>query len=101
MDDLRPLHLAGLARSAAGEAIEVPGADLRLQRIDTRIAPDLKGPTWLIVLEGRVIVDLPHGDFRILERLDALRLPADLTCQLVPVDGAATVAGHAAVEAAG
>ncbi|MFO7544598.1 MAG: hypothetical protein R6W77_03790 [Trueperaceae bacterium] len=96
MDDLRPLHLAGLARSAAGEAIEVPGADLRLQRIDGSHEPELNASAWLVVLDGRVIVDLPHGDFRVLERLDALRLPAHLDCRLVPVDGAAIVAWHGA-----
>jgi hypothetical protein len=96
VDDLRPLHLAGLARSAAGEAIEVPGADLRLQRIDGSHEPELHASVWLVVLDGRVIVDLPHGDFRVLERLDALRLPARLACRLVPVDGAAIVAWHGA-----
>lgn len=96
MDDLRPLHLAALAHSAAGEAIEVPGADLRLQRIAEGHEPELNASMWLVVLDGRVIVDLPHGDFRVLERLDALRLPARLGCRLVPVDGAAIVAWHGA-----
>lgn len=94
MDDLRPLHLAGLARSAAGEPIDVPGADLRVEHLTGRSGPRRVDATWLVVLDGRVIVDLPHGDFRVLERLDALRLPPRLPCSLLPVDGPAVIAWH-------
>jgi len=84
-----PLNLLGLARAAGEGAALVPGTELSVRRVAERREEALPSASWLLVLEGRLIVDLPHGDFRILERGDALHLPAGLTLTLQPVEGEA------------
>lgn len=48
----------------------------------------------LVVLQGQVIVDLPGGDFRVLEQGDSLTLPSLVDLALQPVAGQAVLAWH-------
>ncbi len=93
-----PLNLLGLARAAGERAALVPGTDLSVRRLAERRWETTTAPSWLLVLEGRLIVDLPHGDFRILERGDALHLPAGLELALQAVEGEALLVWRSAAD---
>ncbi|MEJ2292477.1 MAG: hypothetical protein P8Y13_11680 [Deinococcales bacterium] len=93
-----PLNLLGLARAAGEAAAVVPGTDLSVRRLAERRRETTSAASWVLVLEGRLIVDLPHGDFRILERGDALHLPAGLELDLQSVEGEALVLWRSTAE---
>lgn len=82
----QPLNLPGLAGTGEGKPVEVPGAPLAVQSVTEPCALETDRPQWLLVLEGELIVDLPHGDFRILRVGDALRLGAGIPVRLQPLD---------------
>ncbi len=70
-----PLNLLHLAKTEPG----TPNAlfhDLSVQAIaePTTLAP---ADRWLLVLEGKLIIDLPHGDFRVLGVGDSVQLRAE------------------------
>jgi hypothetical protein len=84
MADLQALNLLTLARgNPAGSS--VPGTDLEVFAPDTPQKEHLESAWWLLVLEGDLIVDLPHGDFRTLKAGDSLHLPAGLDITLTPL----------------
>lgn len=91
-----PLNLLGLARASGDAVAAVPGTDLGVRRLKGRVRERSRHAVWLLVLEGRLIVDLPHGDFRILERGDAIHLPAELAVALQSVEGEALVVWRSA-----
>ena len=93
-----PLNLLGLARAAGARAVLVPGTDLSVRRLAERRRETTAAASWVLVLEGRLIVDLPHGDFRILERGDALHLPAGIELVLQAVEGEALVVWRSAAD---
>jgi hypothetical protein len=80
------LNLLALARSAPGQAVGVPGTGLEVLALSAPQARTLQAPLWLLVLEGELIVDLPHGDFRILKAGDSLRLEPPLDIALNPLE---------------
>ncbi|HEX7004444.1 MAG TPA: hypothetical protein VF168_09695 [Trueperaceae bacterium] len=81
----KPLNLPGLARTGAGAPQSVPGTRFEVSLLETRTSSTLAEGRWLLLLAGELIVDLPHGDFRILAEGDALRLPAGLEVACQPV----------------
>ena len=85
------LDLLSLARAAGDGLTLVPGTDLCVRRFTgpRREAPASR--VWLLVLHGRLVVDLPHGDFRILECGDALHLPGGLKLSVRAVEDEALV----------
>ncbi|HKI55673.1 MAG TPA: hypothetical protein VKB31_00865 [Trueperaceae bacterium] len=91
-----PLNLLGLARASGDVASTVPGTDLSVRRLAGRHVERTAAAAWLLVLEGRLIIDLPHGDFRILDRGDALHLPAGLELELQSVEGEALLVWRSA-----
>lgn len=64
----------------------VPGTELEALYLTEREQRELAEPWWLLVLEGELIIDLPHGDFRILKAGDALHLEAGLALGLQPLE---------------
>ncbi len=89
MDVGEPLNLLGLARAAGDHPASVPGTALSVRCLAGRHLETTPPACWLAVLDGRLIVDLPHGDFRILERGDSLHLPSGLQVALQSVEGEA------------
>jgi hypothetical protein len=85
------LNLLSLARSAPGQAVAVPGTGLEVLALEGPQARTLEQPLWLATLEGELIVDLPHGDFRILKAGDSLRLEPPLSITLNPLESAVVV----------
>ncbi len=81
----------GLARAAGAAGAELPGRPWVVARLDGPLAWRLSRPRWLLALDAALIVDLPHGDFRVLQRGDALELPADVELRLQPVKAAVSV----------
>jgi hypothetical protein len=73
----KPLNLLDLARSEPGRAVPVPGTDLRVMALQASTAETLTAPTWLLLITGDLLVDLPFGDFRHLEVGDSVVLPAE------------------------
>ena len=71
-----PLNLIGLARSEPGRAVPVPGTGLAVMALIDTTSEALAAPLWLLLLDGDLIVDLPHGDFRHLSVGDSVHLPA-------------------------
>jgi hypothetical protein len=70
------LNLLDLARSEPGRAVAVPGSELAVMALAQTTPERLAAPVWLLLLEGDLIVDLPHGDFRHLAVGDSVLLPA-------------------------
>lgn len=81
----------GLARAAGPAGAALPGRALVAARIDGPVGWRLVRPRWLLALDAALIVDLPFGDFRVLQRGDALELPADVDLRLQPVGDAVAV----------
>lgn len=92
----RALNLVALARSAAGEAVAVPGGPMDVQELLTPRSVQGATDRWVLVLRGEVIVDFPGGDFRVLRQGDALALPAGSAATLRSVAAPAILAWHAA-----
>ena len=93
-----PLNLLGLARAAGEHPALVPGTELSVRRLAERRQERTSAASWLLVLEGRLIVDLPPGDFRLLARGDALHLPAGLEMTLQAVEGEALLIWRTAAD---
>lgn len=88
MDEVaQPLNLLTLARSHPG-GTPVPGTGLEVLAVQQSVRQRLEQACWLLVLDGELIVDLPHGDFRILKAGESLRLPAGLEVSWQALGGA-------------
>lgn len=84
----KPVNLLSLARAAGEGGALVPGTGLSVRRVGAP-EPHHGSRAWLLVLAGTLILDLPHGDFRILERGDALHLPDGVPGTLQGLEGPA------------
>lgn len=80
------LNLIALAKSDPGRDVLVPGTAFEVLAVRERLERRLDRDAWLVVLEGRLIVDLPFGDFRIIGNGEALALPAGTEAAYVPVE---------------
>ena len=76
--ETEPLNLLNLAKTEPGRAKSALAEGLSVQALTQ---PLTLNPTklWLVVLEGELIVDLPHGDFRVLRVGDSVRLADQVT----------------------
>lgn len=72
----------------------MPGTDLEVQALAERTLLEPGANCLLLVNEGRLIVDLPGGEFRVLEAGDSLMLPAATELALQPVAGQAVLTWH-------
>lgn len=84
----------GLARAAGDGGAALPGRPWVAARIERRVTWRLASARWLLALDAAVIVDLPYGDFRVLQRGDALELPADTDLALQPVGDGVSLLWH-------
>lgn len=84
----------GLARAAGEAGAALPGRAWVAARLEQRVSWRLQRPRWLLALDAAVIVDLPYGDFRVLQRGDALELPAGTEVALQPVADAVSLLWH-------
>lgn len=76
MSATAPLNLLHLAKAEPGTPKNALRRDLSVQALTeplTLTPADL----WLLLLEGELIVDLPHGDFRVLKVGDSVQLSAE------------------------
>jgi hypothetical protein len=89
-----PIGVLGLARAAGETGTALPGHPWVAARLEGRVAWRLSQPRWLLALDAAVIVDLPYGDFRVLQRGDALDLPAGIDVVLQPVGDAVALLWH-------
>ncbi|HEX7021614.1 MAG TPA: hypothetical protein VF171_02075 [Trueperaceae bacterium] len=80
------LNLLSLARTEPGVPKLVPGTRLEVRALHENLSLRLEVPLWLCVLAGELLVDLPHGDFRRLERGDSLHLEAGVDLGFVPLE---------------
>lgn len=78
------LSLISLAKSE--QRFAVPGSNLEVLSVPSRQTHELSTSLWLSVLEGDLIIDLPHGDFRTLKPGDCLSLPAGITVHFEPLE---------------
>ncbi len=76
MSQALPLNLLHLAKAEPGAPKHALAEDLWVEAL---IEPQTltSAALWLLVLEGELIIDLPHGDFRVLKVGDSLELRAD------------------------
>ena len=86
MSTSAPLNLLHLAKAEPGVAKGALAHDLSVQALaePTTFAP---AELWLLVLEGELIIDLPHGDFRVLKVGDSVQVAAEQAV-LTPLPGA-------------
>lgn len=82
------MNLLSLARTGAGTPEAVPGTDLEVLALEQATVLTLERPVWLACLQGEVILDLPHGDFRVLKAGDSVHLDAGLSLTMNPLDEA-------------
>lgn len=80
-----PLNLLHLAKADLGVRKAVPQTDLHVWALAAPTPLEL-GVRWLALLEGELIVDLPHGDFRVLKVGDCLRLEGVPQATLTPLE---------------
>jgi hypothetical protein len=81
-----PLNLLNLAKAEPGRPKSALARDLSVQAL-TETMTLAPARVWLLVLEGELIVDLPHGDFRVLKVGDSVQLEAEQVV-LTPLPGA-------------
>ena len=79
------LNLKNLAEASNGAA-SIAGTEIQVEQIREKRKLEPTSNLWLLVLEGELIIDLPHGDFRILRQNDSLRLSKNTEATLNPVD---------------
>lgn len=86
MNDIpHPLNILSLARSSH-QASSIPNTNLEVLSLVKKQTLMLEHTTWLLVLEGELIVDLPFGDFRVLKVGDSLQLAKGLHLKLEPLE---------------
>lgn len=78
----------GLATAAGEAGAALPGRPWVAARLERRVSWRLTRPRWLLALDGAAIVDLPHGDFRMLQRGEAVELPAGVEAAVQPIGDA-------------
>lgn len=83
---LQPLNLLALARTGSGQAQAVPGTEFEVAYYASARAETTGRALWLLLLSGKLIIDLPHGDFRIMNPGEALWLPAGLELSYKPLE---------------
>lgn len=81
-----PLNLLNLAKTEPGRAKSALEHDLSVQALTEPLTLS-PAKLWVLVLEGSLIVDLPHGDFYTLKVGDSVRLDAERVT-LTPLQGA-------------
>lgn len=84
----------GLARAAGEAGAALPGQPWVAARLERRVTWRLDRSRWLLALDAAVIVDLPYGDFRLLQRGDALELPASVEVAVQPVGEGVSLLWH-------
>ncbi len=72
----------------------MPGTGIEVQALSVRLEVPTAVPALLLVHVGQLIVDLPDGQFRVLEVGDSLMLPAGAPVTLQPVAGQAILSWH-------
>ncbi len=80
------LNLLHLAKTDPGVPRAVPQTALQVQALVAPVVLE-SASVWLLLLEGELIVDLPHGDFRVLKRGDSVSLGA-ARATLTPLEAA-------------
>jgi hypothetical protein len=85
---VEPLNLIHLAKADLGALKAVPQTELHVQALHTPTPLEPGAGRWLLVLEGGLIVDLPHGDFRVLKVGDSIRLGGAEQATLTPLETA-------------
>jgi hypothetical protein len=63
-----PVSVTGLARAAGAAGAPIPGRPWVAARLERAATWTLARRRWLLAVDAAVIVDLPHGDFRVLQR---------------------------------
>jgi hypothetical protein len=81
----QPLNVLSLARSST-TASSIPNTTLEVLSLSKKQTLTLEKTTWLLVLEGELIIDLPFGDFRHLNVGDSLQLPQGLQVKMEPLE---------------
>ena len=71
-----PLNLLNLAKTEPGTSKSALEHDLSVQALTEPLTLS-PANVWLVVLEGSLIIDLPHGDFYNLKVGDSVRLEAE------------------------
>ncbi len=78
------LNLLDLAKGEAAKSLPALGAVL--EQLSTPSPRQAHAGHWYVVLMGELIIDLPHGDFRILRSNDLLTFEETIDITLTPVD---------------
>ena len=73
-----PLNLLNLAKAEPGRAKSALAHGLSVQALAEPWIVDTE-KLWLLVLTGELIIDLPHGDFRVLKVGDSIWLEGRVT----------------------
>ena len=72
----KPLNLLNLAKTELGTSKSALEHDLSVQALTEPLTLS-PAKLWVLVLEGSLIVDLPHGDFYTLKVGDSVHLDAE------------------------
>ncbi len=81
-----PLNLLHLAKAEPGRPKSAFARDLSVQALNEAVTLT-PARLWLLVLEGSLIIDLPHGDFRVLKVGDSVQVGVEQAV-LTPLPGA-------------
>jgi hypothetical protein len=84
-DVAQPLNILSLARSS-DKPSSIPNTTLEVLSLVKKQNVTLEKNTWLLVLEGELILDLPFGDFRVLKVGDSLQLAKGLQVKMEPLE---------------
>ncbi len=76
MTRAEPLNLLNLAKTEPGTSKNALAHDLSVQALTESLTLS-PANMWVVVLEGSLIIDLPHGDFYTLKVGDSVRLGAE------------------------
>ena len=83
MNESEPLNLLNLAKTEPGRAKSALAHGLSVQALTEPLTLN-PANLWLVVLGGKLIVDLPHGDFYVLKVGDSIWLAGQVT--LTPLE---------------
>jgi hypothetical protein len=89
----QPLNVLSLARSS-DKPSSIPNTGLEVLSLVKKQTVTLEKTTWLLVLEGELIIDLPFGDFRVLKVGDSLQLAKGLHVKMEPLEETVILRQH-------
>lgn len=80
---IETINVLSLAKTV--ESSNIANTNITVTKLEPSPMKKLKKNTWLLVLEGELIIDFESGDFKILKLGDSIELKTDMPISYQPI----------------